>query len=262
MKLVLKERKILKENVSSEPRTSWKVATSPANFLALAKEDTTGNVQSRADAYGQFDPKKAGSMVLVIDPTYGKIMSHDGRARAQTALNSGVEKIELTLKIDTEKESRDFSWDKLPTYFLPEDGREGYVSKSAFELKAEPSEANFEDILRLGGTDKVFHYEVVQNPRGPYVKQDPNKDAPTWIGARYSEYFTPMLRKSAGLPEKAGELPIPILEANKQYRDLINKQYKFTDEQGELKIVQNNPPFGTTLKFDRQAVGNVTMSAR
>jgi hypothetical protein len=262
MKLILKERKILKENVSSEPRTSWKVTTDPSNFLALANADTTGNVQSRASAYGKFDPDKAGHMQLVIDPTYGKVTSHDGRGRSQTAVNSGVKEVEITIRINTEKESRTFSWDKLPEYFTPEDGREGSVPKSSFKLKEEEKEANFEDILKLGGKEKVFQYEAIESKRGLYVRQDPNKDAPNWVGARYSEYFTPMLRKSAGMPEIEGGLPIPVMEAAKQYRDLVNKQYKFVDEQGELKIVQNNPPFGTTLKFDRQAVGNVTMSTR
>lgn len=261
MRLIVKEKKALKENNPKEVATSWKVKTDPANFLILAKADKTGNVQSRASAYGKFDAEQAGFMQLVIDPVYGKVLSHDGRARSQTAINSGVEEIEISIKIDTSKTDKQFSWDKLPQYFLAEDGREEYVKKSEFKLKEESAEVSFDDILRLGGKDKIFAYEVVQNPRGPYVKQDPNRDAPIWVGARYTEYFTPMLRKAAGVPPTA-DLPMPVLDALKKYRSLINTQYKFTDDKGELRIVQNNPPHGSTHKFDRETIGNVVMSPR
>ena len=255
-------RKFLKENAEQDSRTEWKVTTNPENFLNLAKADTTGNVQLRAKTFGKFDPEKAGYIQLIIDPNTGKVTSHDGRARSQMALNSGVKEIELTIKIDSEKATRQWTWAELPSYFTPEDDRGGHVAKSEFKLKKESSEVNFEDILKLGSTPKIFQRVVLQNPSGPFVRDDPNVKVPLYIDVRYSQNYTPALRRSAGMKDTAGELPVPIMQAFSDYIDLINKQYSITDETGqELKVVRQFPR-SNDLKLDKQAKGDVTLTRK
>jgi hypothetical protein len=261
MKLVLKDRKTIKENTATDARLEWKVKTDPENFLALAKEDKTGNVQARAAAYGKFDPEKASGMYLAIDPTTGQVTEHGGRGRSQTALNSGVTEVEISIKVDTSKGDGEFTWDKLPKYFLPEDGRQGYVAKSEFKLIEVSKEANFEDILRLGGKPKTFERVVIQNKNGPYVREDPSRNVPVFVSVKYSEQFTSALRKSAGMKDIPGNLPVDVATAITQYIELVNKQYSFSDEQGEMKIMRAFPN-GSSLKLDRQSESNVTITPR
>lgn len=263
MKVKLKT-KILRENIKQETRLNWKVTTDPANFLALARLDKSGNMQARAASYGKFDPEKAEYMQLSIDPNTGRVTYHEGRARSQVAINSGVKQVELTIQVDQDKTDKKFTWNDLPEYFLPEDGRDGYVAKSAFTPKEETVEATFNNILKLRGKNKVFEREVIMLPSGKeYVKQDPNKDIATFIGMKYSENFLPVLRISAGLPNiPGGKMPLSVMDAYRKYWKLISNQYTFTDDQGELKLVEAYPPMGTVTKFDRPAVGNVTISLK
>lgn len=264
MRFVIRERKTLKENTISESKTSWKTTTDPRNFLALAKHDPTGGAEKRSTLYGDFDPTKMrGEIQLTIDPKTGRVESHDGRARALMAIKTeGVDKIPVTININEEKHPP-CTWESLPEYFTPEDGRDGYVQKLKFHPKEETSTGgSFDDILGIGSGGRVFNREVIDRRGKPYLKQDPDNQISTLVNIKFSEKFAPALRKSAGMENVAGQLPIPILDAQKKYRDLISSQYLLRDDQGELHIIQASPPHGTAVKLNREPVSDVSISLK
>jgi hypothetical protein len=259
MRLILKERKYLKESIEAEKRQKWNVLIKPQDFLSLAEEDPS--LYKRPVASKPFDKEQAGYMVLVINPNTGKILSHDGRGRALSALKSNVKEIEITLKIDEERFNDSFSWNSLPEYFLQQGHGKNFVPKSDIRPIEKNVSTDFSDFLDLKGKIKIFPLVIVNNPSGPYKMRDPSREVSSFFGVKYTEIFTPMLRKQAGMQDIPGKLPVSVYDAIEKYINAINTHYKISDEEGELKIKRLFPN-GSSVGLNREPVSDVKVEQK
>ena len=129
MRIVLREKNKLQEIESTEKGLEFKTRVSPKVFLDLTPPEAT--IKARAErVVGKFDPAKAGTIYLGIDPQTGEVIEHGGRARSQAAINSGLEKIDVSIKLKLG--SPPISWDELPEKFHQQDGGANSVNKNMF----------------------------------------------------------------------------------------------------------------------------------
>jgi hypothetical protein len=161
MKLVIRERKVLKEQEEkSKPSLEFKTTLDPANFLALTPPDET--IKKRAEkVVGKFDPAKAGVIYLAIDPKTGEVVEHGGRARSQAAINSGLSAITVSVKLKLGSEP--MSWNDLPKMFVQQEGSKK-VSKDEFQFVGLPAkESPYIYKLAIVNGDKITPLSLGQN---------------------------------------------------------------------------------------------------
>ena len=137
-RLMLKERKYLKENIDlSDKSEFFTVEMNPEDFIKLTPYEET--IKSRAEkitttGYSPIKASAEGGFNLLLDPDTGKILAHQGRARAYAASKSGVNLIPVTIKIHHSKTgaSRFVSWNELPDSFVQQEGS-NTVAKNKFK---------------------------------------------------------------------------------------------------------------------------------
>lgn len=128
-KIKIVEKKHLKENVDPLTKSEeFSVEMNPKDFNRLTPyEETIGSRAEKISATG-YSPIKAsaeGGYSLLLDPKTGKVLEHQGRARASAAASAGFNTIPVTIKIanTTTGASQNTSWAELPDKFIQQNGR-------------------------------------------------------------------------------------------------------------------------------------------
>ena len=286
MKLVLKERKVLKEN---EDKTRKMIVMSAIDFLRLTTNEEIREylIQRRKQFikdkaglvnYSQVQAESAG-MYLKVNAA-GKVIEHEGRNRALSNLNpdlklfktkgslkeqvffnpSNFANPEAKMKVNIVCEERNVN---AISHLLPQYNGSGMVDIGAVK-PVEKAQIDFEDPIGLGNQTLVLSDLILKAgevfPNGKirqedYVSEDASKKAFSLFRAVFGLMFT-HLRKQWGTQDYIRH--DEVADATEQ---LVNGVYDIRDEKGPIKFIMIRGSY-IHPGFERERVGDITIKKK
>jgi hypothetical protein len=275
MKLILRERKFLKEENNSQKSLSFRVKIDPQLFLNLTPNDEAAQIKLRAThAVGQFSQEKAGDMFLTVQPSSGKVIEHSGRARSQAAVNAGTEKVAITIRLP--EGHPPVSWQSLPAVFVQQDTEENpgtnRVEKSEL-IPLATEQTSDADPLHIG-SEKTFRDEVMPAAilpsgyrRPEMVTKQAEQIAKVFIKDAYAKYAESVKRNLGAISlddaiAKSGLGHNEYVEKNiTDFQNMFDSQYSISDESGELRFNYMDERY-KGRPWNRQPIGAISIKRK